>query len=564
MVNTTWERSIISNDRTYHLVDGNPMYRERFNEVLSFHSPGLAPVKKDGKWFHIDSHGIPIYGGRYDRAWGYYDGLAAVVRDGEYFHIDSGGKPTYREKYLWCGNFQNGLCSVQFKNSRYGHILPDGKRAYSESYSYAGDYRESYAVVQLDNGNSVHIDRNGRMLNGKEFLDLTPFHKGIASAKDSAGWFHVNMEGKPIYEERYESIEPFYNGQARAITKFGEIKIINEQGDTLSTIRGRLKTPLQMLSNKMVGFWMTELIFTSVKLGVFDQLPGTSDKISRGLNIETDKAERLLKALWELGLVIKNRNFWTLTEEGILLTKDSNFDMSSVIINWREIHMRPWGQLFESLKERNSDENLPIEKGFFNSLAKNTEQLKIYQKAMDTYALHDYEVISKLINLKGNEIVADIGGGSGRLLWNLKKKYPDISGIVFDLKEVIAIIKEQKMERGINYVAGDMFQPLPFSPNVILLCRVLHDWNDKDVSIILKNVRTSLLEGGIVYMIEYTLKPEIPAGGMLDMNMLCCTGGRERTLEEIQILLKNAGLTLIKATPTSTFGFLIEAGVMIK
>jgi hypothetical protein len=76
----------------------------------------------------------------------------------------------------------------------------------------------------------LHIDRKGKPLNGKLFNDLGVFHKGIATAKDDDGWFHIDKEGKELYLERYKMIEPFYSGWALGESYEGEKVVIGEIG----------------------------------------------------------------------------------------------------------------------------------------------------------------------------------------------------------------------------------------------------------------------------------------------------------------------------------------------
>lgn len=557
----SWKGSKVSKDRTHHILNGNPMYSERFEEVLSFHSPGLAPARKDHKWFHIDSKGRPAYRERYDRVWGYYENLATVLDKGVYYHIGPEGTPVYSNRFVWCGNFQDNRCTVQFRDLRFGHILADGEKAYEETYRYAGDFRESYAVVQLDNGMHVHIDEYGRRLNGKEFIDLTPFHKGISCAKDMTGWFHIDKNGDDLYDERYEYIEPFYNGHSRVITRYGEIIIINENGDRLSKSREQIETPLQALSNKMVGFWKTELIFTISKMGVMDILPSTSKSISEYLNLEESRVERIMRALWEIDLVSKEGNIWRTTAEGSLLRSDSAYNAKAAIWNWREFHKKPWENLGEELFNKSEHSTGETGKKFFGRIEKNLPNLKIYQDAMAFYAMHDYSQISDLIHINGDEIIADAGGGYGILLCKLKQKFPNIKPILFDTPGVIKLARNNSMNCKLEFVEGDIFASFPFKANVIFLCRVLHDWNDKSALIILRNARDALIEGGSLYIVDRLLDSDSPEGGMLDMNMLCTTGGKERSLDELRDIVESLGLKISNLTPNSRFGFLMEVRV---
>ena len=45
----TWRDAGVSPLGTHHLRGGVPLYAERFDEVLKFHAPGLAAVRRDGK-----------------------------------------------------------------------------------------------------------------------------------------------------------------------------------------------------------------------------------------------------------------------------------------------------------------------------------------------------------------------------------------------------------------------------------------------------------------------------------------------------------------------------------
>ena len=49
------------------------------------------------------------------------------------------------------------------------------------------------------------------------------------------------------------------------------------------------------------------------------------------------------------------------------------------------------------------------------------------------------------------------------------------------------------------------------------------------------------------------------AGGLLDLNMLVMTGGRERTAGEFQKLLADTGFRLLDVRPTRTVNSLICA-----
>ena len=231
-----WKDIQVSVDSTHFVFDGKPIFSKVFIEVLKFHSPGIAPVKDETGAFHINVHGNEIYSERYDRTFGFYCNRAAVKKEGNWFQINEKGSKVYSFSYLWTGNYQENICTVRNADNHYFHIDLKGNRIYKQNYVYAGDYKGGIACVKAKDGFYRHIDNNGKLINDKSFLDLGVFHKNFATAKDKNGWFHIDKKGNEAYENRYLTIEPFYNGFALVATFEGEKIIINEKGLKILTV----------------------------------------------------------------------------------------------------------------------------------------------------------------------------------------------------------------------------------------------------------------------------------------------------------------------------------------
>jgi hypothetical protein len=231
-----WKEIEVNCGSTAFEYNGSALWNKTFKSVLKFHEPGLAPVLDDSGWYHIGIDGNPIYSQRYNKVFGYYFGRAAVVLNNKWFHIDIHGNRISTQSYAWTGNFQQKICVVRDFKNQYFHIDLDGSRIYSDNYIYCGDFKDGFASVKLSNGLYKHINTNGRFLNDKAFLDLGVFHKNFATAKDKDGWYHIDMDGNEIYQKRFQSIEPFYNGYA-LVTEFeGNKIIINEIGEIVAHI----------------------------------------------------------------------------------------------------------------------------------------------------------------------------------------------------------------------------------------------------------------------------------------------------------------------------------------
>ncbi len=237
---SAWQATTVAPERTHHLIGSRALYTPRFEEVLSFHDPGLAAVRDGSGAYHVDMRGEPTYARRFRRTFGYYQGRATVEDASGAYHIDECGADVSPARRAWCGNFQGGLCAVRDLDGSYLHLRLDGEPAYSVRWRYAGDFREHAAVVQDDAGLLLHIDEAGRQFGSERFIDLDVFHKGFARARDRDGWFHLRRDGTPAYARRFAVIEPFYNGQARCELFGGAPVVIDERGRDVLRLRESL------------------------------------------------------------------------------------------------------------------------------------------------------------------------------------------------------------------------------------------------------------------------------------------------------------------------------------
>lgn len=233
-----WRRCVVAAAGTHHEVDGQPLYAARFDEVLRFHAPGLAPVRSGADAWHIAEHGGPAYARRFRRTVGFYEGLAAVDTGDGWVHIGPTGDLVHTQLHAWCGNFQGQRCAVRSVDGAYFHIDATGRAVAAARWRYVGDYRDGVAVVQAEHGRSTHIDHDGGLIHARWFLDLDVYHKGFARARDTGGWTHIDRRGLPIHARRFAMIEPFYNGQARVERFDGGLEIIDEAGVTRVELRG--------------------------------------------------------------------------------------------------------------------------------------------------------------------------------------------------------------------------------------------------------------------------------------------------------------------------------------
>ena len=558
-----WKHSRPVPEGTHHVDDdGSPLYRSRYDEVLKFHAPGLAPVRDASGGYHITPDGLPAYEVRYLRTFGFYEGRAAAVHSSEgWFHILPDGTPLYAERYAWCGNFQEERCPVRLPDRSYFHVTAEGAPAYGERYRYAGDFRDGFAVVQRGDGKHSHIDPWGNLVHGRWFLDLDVFHKNRARARDERGWHHVDLRGKPLYDSRFGNVEPFYNGQARVEGLDGSLSVIDEAGETLLQLRKPRRSPLEELSADMVGVWRTQTIRMAVELGVFEALPAPAAELEQGIRLGDGAGPRLMRALTELGLVSRDGDgVYHPTDRGAHLRWSHPLSLVDAALHWgREAHAA-WLDSAWSLRTGESGFSKRYGRNFFDWLEARPEELESYHRAMASYARHDYRHLADSVDFGVHESILDAGGGAGELSFALLRAFPNLTATVLDRPEVVKLAGvPDELAGRCRFVPGDLFQQWPVAADAVALSRVLHDWPDDNALRILARAREALPAGGTLYVVEMVLDDSSGAGGLLDLNLLVMTGGAERTEAQFRGLLNRAGFELLDVTETGAVSWVIRA-----
>ncbi len=556
-----WREYSIAPDATHHRCLGRPAYRQRFDAVLKFHHPGLAPVVDASGAYHITPDGQPAYPARYIRTFGFYEGRAAVHAAAGWFHLLTDGAASYRETYSWCGNFQDGRCSVRERGGGYLHIDPEGEPAYKERYRYAGDFRDGCAVVQRGDGQHTHIDASGKLLHGVWFDDLDVFHKGHARACDGGGWHHVNIRGEPLYDRRFKAVEPFYNGQARVEESDGGLSVIAESGATLLTLRPPRRSPLETLSSDMAGFWRTQTIRAAVELGVFEILPARAEAVAAASGLAPSLGVRLLRALLELGLVRRDdADSYHPTERGAHLTRAHPVSLADAALLWGREHYSAWSNIAGSLRTGESSFEKLYGQRLFDWIQNRSDDLETLHAAFSSYARHDYQSLPERIDFNVHDTVLDAGGGRGELTFTLLRACPALRGVVLDRAEVVGDAKPPgDVADRCRFVAGDLFAEWPARADAIVLARVLHDWPDGEALRILQQARAAIAESGTLYLVELVLDETGGSGGLLDLNMLVMTQGAERTERQFGQLLEAAGFRLQRVIAAGSVSSVITA-----
>ncbi len=306
------------------------------------------------------------------------------------------------------------------------------------------------------------------------------------------------------------------------------------------------------------GRWRSQILYTGVKLGVFDALasgPKNAARVASELDVDAGMLYRLMRALGSLELLHEDQQHrFSLTPMGECLRQDHPHTLRGMTLleegpesyaTWRHLPaLITEGQQNAFVREFGQ----PV----FERAAQNPSYGAVVNEAMSSYSrIHTTLVLEALehYDFSGITHLCDVGGGHGYTLSSLLVQYPHLRGTVLDLPGVIAqheLLWADKMGVGnrCTFVPGDMFREVP-PADAYMMKYIMHDWNDEECRQILSAIHRAAPQHGRVWIIEHIVPgPNTPHFAKLfDIHMLIMLTGRERTVEEYSGLLDGAGWT---------------------
>lgn len=317
------------------------------------------------------------------------------------------------------------------------------------------------------------------------------------------------------------------------------------------------------LVGMLFGFFPAQVLQTLARLDVAEHLAGgplpVADLAAR-TGTDPDALYRLLRAAAVLDLVeLTPDGVATLTPDGALLRRGEPGSVGRLAMLFcGELTWRCWGELAESVRTGDAAWERITGKPPFAAFDDDPELADTFTEAMAEATRNAVPGVVASCDLTGVRTLADLGGGNGTLLAGILAAHPGLRGILFDspggLGDAADVLAAAGVADRCRTAGGDFFTAVP-TADAYVVKSVLHDWDDERCAAILAAVHAAIPGGGALFVVEPVLprEPEAMAGMrttlMSDLNMLVCTGGKERTADEFAALFARSGFRLESITP---------------
>ncbi|XP_062606096.1 uncharacterized protein LOC134267906 [Saccostrea cucullata] len=188
---------------------------------------------------------------------------------------------------------------------------------------------------------------------------------------------------------------------------------------------------------------------------------------------------------------------------------------------------------------------MPMEKNGIDYQAK-------FLMAMEGFSASCASSIVKAFDLSQHRSAVDLGGGPGRISFEMANTYPHMKITVFDLPPVIQVAQkmQQPCSQGqIFFKTGNFFEDEIPSADLYLLGHVIHGFDLKGIDRLLQKVYSKLPPGGSVLVMEKILaenrtEPELAVTNDFVMTLL--SQGQERTFSDYQKLFSKHGFVNVQ------------------
>ena len=301
------------------------------------------------------------------------------------------------------------------------------------------------------------------------------------------------------------------------------------------------------------GLWLTGCIKTAAELNIADLL-ASGPKAIAVLAEETQSHEtqlyRIMRALAGAGIFEESENkTFALNDFGAALQTDVPGTAKNFVLTIMNEHFPGYGDLTYAVRTG----KIPFEHihgkdlwGFYKEYPEIGEN---FGKGMTGMSGMELKGIIENYDFKPYKKMVDIGGGNGVMIHTILNNAPDSTGIIFDeanvIEKTIRMIPDNLKER--CFVAtGSFFEEVPQGADLYTMKWIMHDWSDDECVQILQNCYNAMPKGAKVLIIDAVIpddslnKPHIAK--LLDIVMMACLTGKERSLSEFKIIIERAGL----------------------
>ena len=311
------------------------------------------------------------------------------------------------------------------------------------------------------------------------------------------------------------------------------------------------------------AFWASRVLFSAVELDILTVLaadgPLDADALRGRIGVHERGARDFFDALVALGLLQRDETgrYANGREAALYLDRERRTFVGGYL-ELCESRMYPsWTLLTEALRSGRPQTGITTDDAQFTALYADETRLAMFLRAMTGSTVIIARNIAARFPWQEYRTFMDVGTAEGALPVEITRAHAHLTGGGFDLAPVkrffTDLVRAQGLVERLHFVAGDFLVDALPSADVLVMGRILHNWDLDTKKRLLAKAYAALPPGGalIVFerMIDDDRRANLPAllGG-LNM-LLVSTRGFDYTVSDCIGWMREVGFSRTDAVP---------------
>jgi hypothetical protein len=309
------------------------------------------------------------------------------------------------------------------------------------------------------------------------------------------------------------------------------------------------------------AFRASKTLLSAVELGVFTALAGGplgSEALRKQANLHERGARDFFDALVALGMLVRQKDgrYANSAEADHYLDRNKPTYVGGLLERFSAQQYGLWSSLTAALStgQPQCDKSMVSN---FAPLYSDEASADLYVRSMTTRTLPVAKALAAGFPWADYGTFVDVGASQGCLSVEIALAHPHVSGGGFDLPPLAPLfdsyVQRHSLSKRLQFYPGDFFRdPLP-TADVLVIGRVLHNWDLATKKMLLTKAHDALPPGGALIVYERLIDDErrVNADGLLSslQMLLASTGGFDFTGADCIGWMREAGFRDTRIEP---------------
>jgi len=324
------------------------------------------------------------------------------------------------------------------------------------------------------------------------------------------------------------------------------------------------------------AFWKTKVLLSAVELNLFTVLaegPLSLPALVARLGLQGRGARDFFDALVALDFLDRDTDgrYVNGRDADVYLDRRKPTYIGGLLEHLNTRHYQNWSLLTQALRS-GAPQSGALATGSYPALYADSTTQEVFLNGMTAGSLLAAQALASKFPWHQYETVIDIGTAQGCVPVQIARLHSHLTGGGFDLPQVEPAFRnyvhEHGLERRLRFYAGDFFAEALPEADVLIMGRILHNWDLPTRELLLRKAYRALRAGGALIVYDPMVGQDrcTDAHALLSsLNMLIeTTGGSEYSGAECMNWMRQAGFYETRAEPlgdmhTAVIGFKLDS-----